>query len=80
MIVKETVVINGKQFTKTYSDENRYIECNSVRYYEAFDPAEISREYTETKITIGDDEATEADYINSLEELGVKFGEERSVE
>ena len=25
-------------------------------------------------------EATEADYINSLEELGVDFGEERSVE
>ena len=74
MIVKETAVINGKQFIKTYSDENKYIECNGVKYSEAFDPAEISREYTETDIVIGDDEATEADYINALEDLGVKLG------
>lgn len=75
MIVKETVVINDKQFIKTYSDEDKYIECNGVRYAEAFDPAEIGREYTETDIVIGDNEATEADYINALEDLGVSFDE-----
>ena len=73
MIVNESAVINGKQFIKTYSDENKYIECNGVRYSEAFDPADIEREYTETDIVIGDDEATEADYINALEDLGVSF-------
>jgi hypothetical protein len=61
MIVNELVVINDRQFTKTYSNENKYVECNGVRYSEAFDPYEIKREYTET------DEAIEADYINTLE-------------
>ena len=74
MIVKETAVINGKQFIKTYSDENKYIECNGVKYSEAFDPADIEREYTETDIPIKTDEATESDYINALKDLGVKLG------
>lgn len=75
MIVNETVVINGKQFTKTYSDQSKYIECDGVRYSEAFDPAEIEREYTETDTPIETDEATESDYINALEDLGVDFSE-----
>lgn len=74
MIINESAVINGKQFIKTYSDENKYIECNGVRYSEAFDPADIEREYTETDIPIKTDEATESDYINALEDLGVKLG------
>ena len=56
MIVAESVVINNKQFTKTYSDENKYIECDDVRYSEAFDLADIERTYTETDIEIENEE------------------------
>lgn len=73
MIVKETAVINGKQFIKTYSDENKHIECNGVKYSEAFDPYEVEKVYTETDISTETEEATEADYINALEDLGVSF-------
>ena len=73
MIITETVVVNGKQFIKTYSDENKYIECGGATYSEAFDPAEIERNYTETDIAIETNEATESDYINALEDLGVNF-------
>ena len=75
MIVTETVVINGKPFTKRYSNRNKYIECEGVRYSEAFDLAEIGKVYTETDVDIETDgnEATEADYINALEDLGVSF-------
>lgn len=65
MIVTETVDINGKKFTRTYSDKNNYIECDGVTYSEAFDLAELNKEYTETDVSIetgGADEATEADY------------------
>jgi hypothetical protein len=56
MIVTETVAINSKQFTRTYSNENKYIECDGVMYSEAFDPSEIEREYTETDIEIENEE------------------------
>ena len=56
MIVAESVVINNKQFTKTYSDENKYIECDGVKYSEAFDLAEIVKVYIETNITIENEE------------------------
>ena len=56
MIVAESVVINNKQFTKTYSDQNKYIECDGVMYSEAFDLAEIERTYTETDIEIENEE------------------------
>ena len=48
MIVTETIIINGKEFTKTYSDEGFMIERNGERYSEAIDPAEFERTYTET--------------------------------
>ena len=59
MIITETVVVNGKQFIKTYSDKNKYIECDGATYSEAFDPAEFKREYAETDIAIETNEATE---------------------
>lgn len=69
MIITETVVIKDKQFIKTYSSENKYIECDDATYSEAFDLVELGREYIETDIPIEtDNEPTEADYINALNE------------
>ena len=58
MIKTETVTINGKQFIHTYSDEGRYIVRDGVVYGEAYDPAELGREYTEgNEIPVTDEEA-----------------------
>lgn len=48
MIVTEQLTINDRQFTKTYSDSGYMVERDGVRYSEAIDPADISREYAET--------------------------------
>ena len=48
MIVTEQLTINDRRFTKTYSDSGYMVERDDVRYSEAIDPADISREYTET--------------------------------
>ena len=61
MIVTETFEINGRQFTKTYSDRGVMIhggvpECD---YSEACEPSEYGRTYTETDIPIEDDSSAE---------------------
>ena len=48
MIIIENVIINGRDFIRTYSDQNMMIEREGIRYSEAYDPAEIERHYTET--------------------------------
>lgn len=48
MINSEQVEIDDKSFIKQYSDEGFYIERDGVKYSEAIDPADITREYTET--------------------------------
>ena len=53
-IKTETTTINGREFTRTYSDSNFYIECDGVKYAEAIDPVGTSREYTETAEAIPD--------------------------
>lgn len=52
MIVTEQLIINDKQFTKTYSDQNMMIERDGVQYSETIDPTEFGRTYTETDIPI----------------------------
>ena len=47
MIKTENYTINGKQFTRTYSDANRYVVRDEVEYTEACDPSEFNRTYTE---------------------------------
>ena len=48
MIVTEYVTIGNKDFTKKYSDENRYIVDESeVEYTEAYDLVEYPKNYTE---------------------------------
>ena len=47
MIVTETFYINGREFTKIYSNANRYVVRDGISYGEACDPAEFGRTYTE---------------------------------
>jgi hypothetical protein len=47
MIYTEIITINGKEYKRTYSDTYT-IERDGVEYYEAVDPVESDRVYTET--------------------------------
>lgn len=47
MIKVEHFEINGKRFTRTYSDSGRYVVRDGVSYESAEDPAEFGRTYTE---------------------------------
>ena len=60
---------DGVKLVRTYSDKGLVIERDGIFYDEAIDPENSGREYTETTET----EATEADYISALEDLGVNF-------
>ena len=52
MIVTEQLIINDRQFTKTYSDSGFMVERDGAQYSEAIDPADFGRTYTETDIPI----------------------------
>jgi hypothetical protein len=62
---------DGVVLNRTYSDIGMMIERDGVRYSEAVDPAELNRQYTETDEPIAGEDATEADYLNALNRLGV---------
>ena len=47
MIITEQYEINGRSFTKTYSDAHRYVVRDGVAYEEANDPTEFGRTYEE---------------------------------
>lgn len=47
MIKTESLTINGRAFTKTYSDAYRYVVRDGIEYSEAIDPSEFNRTYTE---------------------------------
>ena len=51
MIVKEQIRIGSRDFIRTYSDANRFVVNveTGAEYVEAYDPAELHREYTEGK-------------------------------
>ena len=66
MIISETVKINDKNFTKTYSDAGFYIERNGVHYAEAIDNIGSGREYTETDILIETEPETTEEKIKKL--------------
>ena len=66
MIVTENIIINGKEFKKTYSDEGRYVVRDGVSYSEAVDPAGTDRQYEE-----GDYIPTEED--NELAEKAAAY-------
>lgn len=71
MIRIETVIINGKEYTRTWSDLGVMIERDGALYEEAVDPVDSGREYTETDVPVEDAEAEEADYLAALGRLGV---------
>lgn len=50
MIIQEYFNINGRDFIRTYSDENRYVIRENISYSEACDPAEFNRQYIEGDI------------------------------
>ena len=66
---------DGMVLNRTYSDAGMMIERDGVRYSEAIDPAELERTYTESEEPIVGEEATDADYQEALENLGVNFDE-----
>lgn len=71
MIITENVTINGRNFIRTYSDQNMMIEREGIKYSEAYDPAEIERYYTETNEPIPQ-EHEEEEEINSEHELNTR--------
>lgn len=46
-IITENIIINNKNFIKTYSNSNRYVVRDGISYSEAIDPSEFNRIYTE---------------------------------
>ena len=61
MIIQEHFTVNGREFTRTYSDTNRYVVRDGVEYSEANDPSEFGRTYEEGDIM--DDGETNAQEI-----------------
>lgn len=73
MILIETIKINDKEYKKTYSDSGyliRKIGTDEI-YDEAIDLLNTTFEYEETTEFINEEDATEEDYLQALEELGV---------
>lgn len=66
MIRTETITINGKAYTRTYSDIGYMIERDGAVYEEAIDPAELGRTYTETDQPIPDTELTDSEALAIL--------------
>lgn len=63
MIVTETYMLNGREFTRTYSDANRYVVRDGIEYSEANDPSEFGRTYTEGDVM---EENTDAEEIINI--------------
>ena len=75
-MLTESLTINNKQFTKTYSDAGFMIERDGVQYSEAIDPSEFGRTYTETDIPVEADsnpepDLTVSDTLEMLSKMGV---------
>lgn len=63
MIITETYMLNGREFTRTYSDANRYVVRDGIEYSEANDPSEFGRTYTEGDVM---EENTDAEEIVNI--------------
>ena len=67
MIVVEHVDIDGTPFTRTMSDDDRYVVRDGVEYDEAWDPAVYGRTYVEgRKIDHGDEGQENAEEILNI--------------
>ena len=73
MIITETITINGKQFTKNYSDEGFYIQKVGTEevYSEAIDPIDSGRTYIETDRLIDNinEEINADDFLSMIKEV-----------
>lgn len=71
-IVTELYEINGRSFTRTYSDAHRCVVRDGIEYSEANDPTELGRTYTEGSLI--EEEATEEYKMQEL--LNILMGEQ----
>ena len=72
MVKSEIVTIRGKDYIRTWSDENLMIERDGALYEKAIDPVDSGRTYTETdQPIVHEGEAEEADYLAALERFGM---------
>ena len=69
MVIVENVVIDGRAFTKTYSDAGRYVVRDGISYDTAYDPAELGRTYTEGEVIVPEDYD-----VDGNEALDILFG------
>lgn len=67
MIKTETFYIGEREFTRTYSDSNRYVVRDGIAYSEACDPAEFGRTYTEGDLMTA--EEIQANTASEAEEI-----------
>lgn len=71
MIIIETITINGKEFTKNYSDAGYMIQKVGTEeiYTEAIDPINSGRTYVETdKVIETNEEFSDAEFRAMVEE------------
>lgn len=66
MIRTETYMIGEREFTRTYSDANRYVVRDGVEYTEANDPTELGRVYTEGDLMPPEDIAAQAEEVLNI--------------
>lgn len=55
MLKTEIVTYSGKDYIRTWSDQNMMIERDGALYEEAIDPIDSGRIYTETDVPISDE-------------------------
>lgn len=75
-IKTEIFYIGNREFTRTYSNANRYVVRDGISYSEACDPSEFERTYTEGD-EIPEDEMPEIE-TNAEEILGIILGDENN--
>ena len=66
MIRTETYMLGEREFTRTWSDENRYVVRDGVEYSEANDPSEFGRVYTEGELMPPEDIAAQAEEVLNI--------------
>lgn len=66
MIRTETFMLGEREFTRTYSDANRYVVRDGVEYSEANDPSEFGRVYTEGELMPPEDIAAQAEEVLNI--------------
>ncbi len=66
MIRTETYMLGEREFTRTYSDSNRYVVRDGVEYSEANDPSEFGRVYTEGELMPPEDIAAQAEEVLNI--------------